>query len=1219
MRRFAFLFAVVLSGCGESGQSVEDSSAEGQVMTVGPISGANVEVHAVGDNGAPQRLLGSTTTGADGSFSLSLPTYTGWTLVKAWGGTFVDAATGSNSTIPEATPLWGVALAGSSPQPGVVTRETTTLTMDAQEMARDPGMTFADAVASAALKVQAITGVPNAHLTVPADLTRGPVSAGPEATYGALLAGYSEYAFNLSVTGPELAYAMAKDAKDGKFDGLEYFDPIPLNLSVNLAPGALTFLGVFSQAWLQLNPRNASGLDAADLPGLSALSAANNMMPSTPRIQGVWNGYSPLGGGNEVTVRGWGFGPAPEVFVGTTQVTPTSSSDTEIVFDTPSLSLAADYDLRIRTFGGFSYTSARALRYYDEAADPTVTGVEPAEGPIAGGTLVRITGTKFDMATRVFFGADEALVSGGTFPREIVAITPKVADAGLRDLRIEYGDLRTLTLASRYEYKKKDVGRTFDQSYLDGGFTAIFQKWDYSGLDFRATLGASAWQLDGAGQGTFTRSETTMLESGTTESTASGSAFATAEGQNGQVLTVDSGTNATNLHAFTIHPGGQLGAGLTAGGTVSVFKHGTGLSASTLNGKYGVSASFVHVTPSLTFGTGAGTMEFDGEGAGGLNLKVYERDGLGAAFRQYTLTLPFDYDVESDGALDVQLDPGAALSWDLRGRVTGDGAFASVYYVGTGAWQGRSAALKVLKLDAGVAPEDYRGEYDGGYMTEKTFDDDGDIYPKVTAFLSNRVLEVTGLESRHFAANDGGSIGPGPTDRIYQTGRVSDRIAGQYGRIEHADGAVGGFLAPKLGLSISVGNLAETVAGASLTDRLEYGFGVRFDSHYSKYSISGTHNFVSLESRWLNPGVVPTTGDESNQTLIGSVTFNPSKAVTIGGKAFSGFGGFDDYVASGKFVNRIGLSTATTFGVAPDLQADFAYGFTGDRLHYALAERDVAGPLTDFRPGLTLGKGASSPTGALLAYGSTPKYDRTSFTALAPQRTWSIAPSYRFGSLLADFDPSTGATHMRVERGTLSGGGSPIQDFRQQLVVEGGSPSTSGGLRTGSVLAHLDGKADFLLGGQIFGGFAVGNADMFLTVDFTDNRQTGFQVFVKDAMSAPPLLDYGMTSLQKLFSGTTVPSPTSVLQRSGTYTPVNNLLSLIALDQIRSNDAADTALGRQFNSGTASTTATGGFNFNFGTTGYSGAMTEDGCFGFGLPGSEGAAPTAMSLGIFLRF
>ena len=38
---------------------------------------------------------------------------------------------------------------------------------------------------------------------------------------------------------------------------------------------------------------------------------------------------------------------------------------------------------------------------------PTITGDSPASGPAAGGTIVTLTGTKFDYVTSVFFGTTE--------------------------------------------------------------------------------------------------------------------------------------------------------------------------------------------------------------------------------------------------------------------------------------------------------------------------------------------------------------------------------------------------------------------------------------------------------------------------------------------------------------------------------------------------------------------------------------------------------------------------------------------------------------------------------------------------------------------------------------------------------------------------------------------------------------------------------------------
>ena len=66
---------------------------------------------------------------------------------------------------------------------------------------------------------------------------------------------------------------------------------------------------------------------------------------------------------------------------------------------------------------------------------PTVTGVSPASGPVAGGTSVTITGTNLQNATAVYFGGLPGTIvsdSGTT----VVAIDPAAAAAGTVDITV---------------------------------------------------------------------------------------------------------------------------------------------------------------------------------------------------------------------------------------------------------------------------------------------------------------------------------------------------------------------------------------------------------------------------------------------------------------------------------------------------------------------------------------------------------------------------------------------------------------------------------------------------------------------------------------------------------------------------------------------------------------------------------------------------------------
>ena len=61
----------------------------------GPVSGGTMTAYAL-SNGAMGAKIASATTGADGSFSLSMGSYAGPVMLQMTGGTYTDEATGAN-------------------------------------------------------------------------------------------------------------------------------------------------------------------------------------------------------------------------------------------------------------------------------------------------------------------------------------------------------------------------------------------------------------------------------------------------------------------------------------------------------------------------------------------------------------------------------------------------------------------------------------------------------------------------------------------------------------------------------------------------------------------------------------------------------------------------------------------------------------------------------------------------------------------------------------------------------------------------------------------------------------------------------------------------------------------------------------------------------------------------------------------------------------------
>ena len=57
-------------------------------------------------------------------------------------------------------------------------------------------------------------------------------------------------------------------------------------------------------------------------------------------------------------------------------------------------------------------------------AIPTVTGISPTSGPVAGGTTVTITGTGFTGATAVMFGTTGATSYTVVSATSITAVSP---------------------------------------------------------------------------------------------------------------------------------------------------------------------------------------------------------------------------------------------------------------------------------------------------------------------------------------------------------------------------------------------------------------------------------------------------------------------------------------------------------------------------------------------------------------------------------------------------------------------------------------------------------------------------------------------------------------------------------------------------------------------------------------------------------------------------
>ena len=216
--------AVFFSACGGGGGGSDSSGGNGGgtsggttsaisgVASKGPISGGTVKVYALNSDGSQGNLLGTTTTAADGQYSVNLGVFTGNVLVEITGGTYKDEATGN--TMPMNTLTLRAALTGVS---GSASVAVTPLT----EMAVSKAGTLTKANIDAANSlISSMVGGIDIVGTMPVDVTTVSATTATKAQkeYSLMLATVSQMAKDSGKSVSDVLTAFKSDISDGKID-----------------------------------------------------------------------------------------------------------------------------------------------------------------------------------------------------------------------------------------------------------------------------------------------------------------------------------------------------------------------------------------------------------------------------------------------------------------------------------------------------------------------------------------------------------------------------------------------------------------------------------------------------------------------------------------------------------------------------------------------------------------------------------------------------------------------------------------------------------------------------------------------------------------------------------------------------------------------------------------------------------------------------------------
>ncbi|KXG75202.1 hypothetical protein AN618_19790 [Fervidicola ferrireducens] len=214
---------------------------------------------------------------------------------------------------------------------------------------------------------------------------------------------------------------------------------------------------------------NGNGLSAALRDGFEY-----KVPEKYPRITQVNPNRGPAYGGITVEIYGENFQNNAKVYIGENQAEVISAEPTKISVILPPGDLGPKDVIVINPDTGLDVLEEG----FTYVTYPRIEKVEPAEGPVEGGTEITITGEYFDPNARVFIGGKAAQDVKVVNEKTIKAKTP-AHSAGYKDVTVINPDGGEATLKDGFYYKpprtKPDTPENFRARKLDD--TAVLLTW----------------------------------------------------------------------------------------------------------------------------------------------------------------------------------------------------------------------------------------------------------------------------------------------------------------------------------------------------------------------------------------------------------------------------------------------------------------------------------------------------------------------------------------------------------------------------------------------------------------------------------------------------------------------------------------------------------------------------------------------------------------------
>lgn len=154
--------------------------------------------------------------------------------------------------------------------------------------------------------------------------------------------------------------------------------------------------------------------------------------PPAPVITQVTPAAGRLAGGTQVTITGSNFISSASVSIGGRPVNIRSRKLTKLVVDTPPAASSGPVDVRVVTGGG----EAVRVDGFEYVGPPSIAGVSPGLGPMAGGTRVVVRGANLGAVSGVRFGDGPVVPVVSAADGEVVALAPASSVSGPVDVTV---------------------------------------------------------------------------------------------------------------------------------------------------------------------------------------------------------------------------------------------------------------------------------------------------------------------------------------------------------------------------------------------------------------------------------------------------------------------------------------------------------------------------------------------------------------------------------------------------------------------------------------------------------------------------------------------------------------------------------------------------------------------------------------------------------------